>query len=165
MTPLQLAQTHCANWNSDGSCLGAIIDDDLKIRRCRPRPRCIVGTPGQRCSYFEECILPMERSLHDARQRQEFEDAARQYRLAANVPSEEKRACPDCGRPMEPRQRFCPICADSRRRETNRQAKAKSRVRCQQLTPKRPLMENDLPGGKTVSATPTADPAKNPVNC
>jgi hypothetical protein len=36
MTPLQLAHDHCANWNSDGSCLGAIIDDDLQIRRCRP---------------------------------------------------------------------------------------------------------------------------------
>jgi hypothetical protein len=165
MTPLQLAHTHRANWNADGSCLGAIIDDDLQIRRCRPRPRCIVGTPGQRCSYFEECILPMERSLHDSGQRQQFNDAARQYRLAANVSSQEKRACPDCGRPMEPRQRFCPICADSRRRETNRQAKSRSRVRCQQLTPKRLLMESDLRGGKTVSATPTADPAKNAVNC
>lgn len=64
MTPLQIAKDHCANWRNDGKgCLGAIIDDDLQIRRCRPKPKCVLGTPGERCAYFEECVAPMGPSI------------------------------------------------------------------------------------------------------
>src|SRR5512137_2786481 len=98
MTPLQIAREHCANWQCDGSCLGAMIDDDLQIRRCRPKPKCVVGTTGVRCQYFEECLLPMGRSIDNPNYRQQFEEGIQQYRLANKMPDPEKRPCPGCGR-------------------------------------------------------------------
>jgi hypothetical protein len=147
MTPLQIAHAHCANWRKDNdACLGAIIDDDLQIRRCIPKPRCVVGTPGQRCQYFEECVLPMARSIHDPNYRQQFEEGVRQYRLAANIKTGIGRPCPVCGRWMEPGRRFCPVCAAAKRRASTRAAMAKQRVRCEQLAEKAPLVGNDLQG-------------------
>ncbi len=145
MTPLQIAHAHCANWRKDNNrCLGAIVDDDLQIRRCIPKPKCVLGTPGQRCAYFEECVLPMGPRIHDPVYRQQFEEGIQQYRLAANMPSPEQRTCANCGRGMEPRRRLCPVCAAAKRREGNRQAKAKSRMTCQQLTPKQALVIKEL---------------------
>src|SRR5512137_1911534 len=121
MTSLQIAHAHCANWRKDNNrCLGAIIDDDLQIRRCIPKPKCVLGMPGQRCAYFEESVVPMAGSIHDPHSRQEFEEAIRLYQFAANLPSRELRKCPTCGRGMEPRRRLCPVCATARRRETYR---------------------------------------------
>jgi len=114
MTLLQIAQNHCANWQTDGSCLGAIIDDDLKIRRCVPKPKCVLATLGSRCLYFEECVAPNVKHF-DGRYREQFEEALRAYRLAANVPSACSRLCPECRRPIEPRRRFCAVCAAARR--------------------------------------------------
>lgn len=126
MTLLQIAQRHCANWQTNGSCLGAIIEDDGAIRRCCPKPTCVLGTPGQRCLYFEECVAPNVRYF-DGDYRKQFEEALRGYRLAANLPSARLRLCPECQRPMEPRRRFCPVCATARRRASNREATAKRR--------------------------------------
>src|SRR5437762_12218169 len=82
MTALQIANEHCANFRTDGKgCLGAMIEDDLQIRRCVPKPKCVLATPGERCRYFEECVAPMGRSIHDPGDRQKFEEAVRQYRL------------------------------------------------------------------------------------
>jgi hypothetical protein len=128
VTPLQLAQAHCASWRKDGKgCLGAIIDDDLQIRRCHPRPQCVLASPGQRCLYLEECVLPMARSIDNPVQRQQFEEAVRQYRLSVRLPLVQTRPCPDCGRAMQPRRRFCPICAAARRRASNREAVKRNR--------------------------------------
>jgi hypothetical protein len=121
MTALQISYAHCANWRKDGKgCLGAMIDDDLQIRRIHSRPKCVLGTPGERCEYFEECVAPMGPSIYDPKQRAEFEAAVRDYRLAAKLPAVEDRPCPMCGGPMAPRQRFCEECAAKRRRETQR---------------------------------------------
>ncbi len=126
MTLLQIARRHCANWQPNGSCLGAIIDDDLAIRRCCPKPKCVLGTPGQRCLYFEECVAPNVKHF-DGDYRTQFEEALRQYRLATNLPSARLRLCPECQRPMEPRRRFCPACAAARRRTNQRVLMAKRR--------------------------------------
>ena len=121
MTGLQLAREHCANWLGNGKgCLGAMIDDDLQIRRCIPKPKCVLGTPGQRCLYFEECLAPMARSMADPRRREEFAQVVRQYRLAAKLPCTDERPCPRCGRAMTPRQRFCRVCAAARNRANQR---------------------------------------------
>ena len=121
MTALQIAYAECANWRKDGKgCLGAIIDDDLQIRRCKPRERCLLSTPGERCQYFEECVAPMGPSIYDEARRVAFMAAVRDYRLAAKLPCAEERPCPMCGRPMEPRQRFCEICAAARNRANQR---------------------------------------------
>jgi len=140
MTALQIAYAECANWRKDGKgCLGAIIDDDLQIRRCKPRERCLLSTPGERCQYFEECVAPMGPGIYDEARRVAFMAAVRDYRLAAKLPCAEERPCPMCGRPMEPRQRFCEICASRRRKETKRLSMARARVTCGQLSQFGPL--------------------------
>lgn len=117
MTALQMAYVECANWRKDGKgCLGAMIDDDLQIRRCVPRPRCVLSTPGERCQYFEECVAPLAVRSEDPTRRVQFEAAVREYRLAAKLPCADERPCPMCGRAMEPRRRFCDGCAAKRDR-------------------------------------------------
>jgi hypothetical protein len=140
MTALQIAYAECANWRKDGKgCLGAIIDDDLQIRRCRARPKCLLGTPGERCSYFEECVAPMGPGIHDEARRVAFMAAVRDYRLAAKLPCADERPCPMCGRSMEPRQRFCELCAGARRKTSIRRAVQRHRVGCNQLRANGPL--------------------------
>jgi hypothetical protein len=147
MTVLQIANEHCANLRKDGrGCLGAVIDDDLQIRRCRPKPKCVLGTVGERCIYFEECVAPMAASIDNEDYPQRFEAAVREYRLAAKLPCADERPCPVCGRPMEPRQRFCSACSVARRRESWRLTAERSRTKSRQLSEKRPLAINDLQG-------------------
>ena len=102
---------------------------------CRPKPKCVVAIPGQRCEYFEECVLPMALGILNPAHRQQFEEAARLYRLAANLGTALRRPCPRCGQPLEPGHRFCPKCAAARRRTSTRAAMAKRRVRFEQLRP------------------------------
>ena len=147
MTGLQIAYAHCANWKSDGSCLGAVIDDDLQIRRCCPRPKCLLGTPGVRCRYFEECVAPMAASIENLIDRAEFEAAVREYRLAAKLQCADERPCPVCGRAMEPGRRFCEVCAAARRRESTRRAVLRHRVTTKQLRQNGPLEIKGLEGG------------------
>ena len=121
MTLLQIAEEHCANWRTDGKgCLGAMIDDDLQIRRCAPKPKCVLSTPGERCVYFEECVAPMAASIDIPSRRLAFEAAVREYRLAAKLPCAGDRPCPMCGQAMEPRRRFCDACAANRNRANQR---------------------------------------------
>ena len=165
MTPLQIANAHCANFRTDGKgCLGAMIEDDLQIRRCVPKTKCVLATPGEQCRYFEECVAPMSRNIHVPTHRQQFEEAVRQYRLVANVQAPTARKCPACGQAMEARQRFCLICAAAKRRATYRFAQGKRRVACQQLTGKRPLNTNGLDGGLGGNGINVADHAKTDVN-
>jgi hypothetical protein len=156
MTALQIAYAECANWRKDGKgCLGAIIDDDLQIRRCNPKPKCVLGTPGERCRYFEECVAPMGPGIYNEAYRVAFMAAIRDYRLAAKLPCAEERPCPMCGRPMEPRQRFCVACAAERRRETKRLSAKTARSECRQLGQKQPLAIKDLEVGAELSAVST----------
>ena|SRR6516225_3024044 len=122
MRLIEIARDHCANWRRDGKgCLGAIIDDDLQIRRCVPRPACRLGQVGCRCEYFEECVMPLGRSMADPAYRQQFEEAVRLYKVAAGLPYSDERDCPVCGQPMEPRRRFCYACAKARHRANQRE--------------------------------------------
>jgi hypothetical protein len=139
MTALQIAYTHCANWRKDGKgCLGAIIDDDLQIGRCYPRPKCILSERGKRCAYFEECVAPMAGSIEKSRARADFEAAIREYRRAAGLRAYD-RPCPICGWSMEPGRRFCDVCAAARRRESTRRAVQRHRVSGKQLAARGPL--------------------------
>jgi hypothetical protein len=140
MTALQIAYSHCANWRKDGKgCLGAMIDDDLQTRRCYPRARCVLSEPGKRCPYFEECVAPMAPSIDNPKVRSDFEAAIRDYRLAAEMPCADERPCPMCGRAMEPRQRFCEVCAAGRRKASNRAAFRRHWVTSKQLRQNGPL--------------------------
>ena len=147
MTALQIAYAHCANWRKDGKgCLGAIIDDDLQIRRCYPRPTCVLSEPGKRCQYFEECVAPMAASIENPRTRAEFEAAIKEYRRAAGLPCADERPCPMCGRAMEPGRRFCDMCAIARRRESTRRSVQRHRVSSKQLAACGPLQIKGLVG-------------------
>jgi hypothetical protein len=165
MTLLQIAREHCANWRKDGrGCLGAIIDDDLQIRRCIPKSECVVGVRGRRCQYFEECVAPMAPSLADGNYRQSFEEVVRQYRVDCGLPYADERPCPVCGRAMEPRRRFCHICAAARRREATRLAVKRHRVGCKQLTGNGPLETKGSDGVSAPGGMETADgEAASPV--
>jgi hypothetical protein len=150
VTALQIAYAECANWRKDGKgCLGAIIDDDLQIRRCCPKPKCVLSAPGQRCLYFEECVAPMAASIEEPSRRLAFEGAVRDYRLAAKLPCADERPCPTCGRAMEPRQRFCEICSANRRRASTRAAFRKHWVASKQLTGNGPLKNKGFVGVQT----------------
>ena len=164
MTLLQLVRAHCANWRKDGKgCLGAIIDDDLQIRLCISKRKCQLGKRGHRCLYFEECVAPMAPSLAEPNYRQLFEGAVRQYRVDCKLAYADERPCPVCRRPMEPRRRFCHICAAARRRETTRLGMQRHR-RCEQLTPNGPLQDTgfkgvSVPAGRVIADRKAASPA------
>jgi hypothetical protein len=137
MTPSQLATLHCSNHKPDGSCLGAVIDDDLMTRVCRPKPKCCVGTLGVRCDHFEQCLLPMNSGdwpqLKTPKQHQDFAEAVHDYQRAANVPSAKARVCA-CGRELEPRRRMCHQCRLEARRKTYSAYNQNGRVGVPQLT-------------------------------
>ena len=126
MTPLQFAQQECANHQPDGSCLGAVIEEDLSIRRCSPRPRCRLAD-GERCGYFEACVAPLARMVTDPWRAAALRDAVTQYHLTTRQPAEADRNCPDCGRPMAKGRRYCPTCAAVRRKVANRTAQSRHR--------------------------------------
>lgn len=144
MTALQIASEHCANWRRDEKgCLGAVIDDDLQIRRCTPRPKCLLGTPGVRCLYFEECVAAMARSIRNDLVRREFEKVVWRYRVFAKL-APQLRPCPGCGWLIEPRMRFCVACATKRRRETSRLCNRRARQKSVQLGKTGTLQGNHL---------------------
>jgi uncharacterized OB-fold protein len=71
--------------------------------------------------------MPLARSLANPIYRQSFEDSIRRYRVAAKVGTGLLRSCPDCGRTMEPRRRYCPPCAALRRKASTLKAVSKHR--------------------------------------
>ncbi len=126
MTPLQAAKAHCANYQPDGTCLGVDIKDDGSLTRFQPAGRkCLLATAGQRCPYFEQCVMPMEiREWKSPLEQKDFAQAVYTYRIAADVSRQEKgkRICPTCNcRPLEPRKKYCYVCAEASRREATRE--------------------------------------------
>lgn len=122
MTPLQFAKEQCANFEPDGSCKGIGIRDDGSLFSFGKKPKCVLGIPGIRCQYFEECVAPM--GFEDPRQREERNEAVRLYRKSSNAPKfahQTGRICPDCQeRELEPRRRYCYVCSEKRNRIANR---------------------------------------------
>jgi hypothetical protein len=124
----QQAKAHCANYCRDGTCVGT--DCDLKTgRHFRWRAegaRCLLAL-DQRCPYFEESVLPMEKRREKDwptfAQGEAFRKAARLYHdtFPETVPVQlADRMCPDCGkRRIEPRKRCCSECRIRRRKATN----------------------------------------------
>lgn len=123
MTPLQFAKEQCANYRPEG-CAGIGIRDNGELYSFGAKPRCVLGTPGVRCSYFEECVMPM--GSEDPRVRAERNEAIRLYRVSSNAPKapqELGRICPVCQRrELEPRRRLCYVCAAESRRKSQRAA-------------------------------------------
>ena len=127
MTPLQFAREECANHQPNGSCLGVQISKDLTMTCAKPLPRCLVAD-GQCCDYFEACVLPMANIVTEPHRAKELRQAASEYRRVSELTLENTRPCPDCGEPLQPRKRLCPICADKRQKNATREAMRKARL-------------------------------------
>jgi hypothetical protein len=114
MTPLQAARAHCANYQPDGSCLGIAFGGKVSMYRFRKEDLPCLLCSGERCSYFEEIIVPMrpaeKKSLASA-----VNAYQRKHRLQSLV-----RFCPECGEtPLFARERLCANCRAQHRRQTH----------------------------------------------
>ncbi len=116
MTPLQFAREFCANFQSDGSCLGAWIADNGSIQLSRPQSRCVLPA---RCRYFEECVVPNAEPV-EGPQSVKLRAAVREY--ARVLPPELRMATEstprycECGALLARRKRYCPACRNAKRR-------------------------------------------------
>ncbi len=158
MTPVQIAKSHCANYQPNGSCLGVYYNDDLSISRIAGLRRCLLGGPIRRCPYFEECVMPMKlenrsREMQD-RKRAEFEEGLHQYRMAvAGIRG--KRLCRDCQqRDTGSRSRqLCNECRSKHRKETYRKSQRRSRdAKCQHSSVVSSSLSNTENAALTASA-------------
>jgi hypothetical protein len=172
MSPLQAAKEHCANYDN-GACQGIYYNHALSIDRSRyhPLPRCVLSEPGQRCPYFEECILPLEiprETRASTKRANALASAIRQYRRTTAIESGRtiKRMCLECHRhELEPGKRLCAICAkesvreSKRRYQQNRRSKGASDVEKITISPVRAeaLTSADWRGGSvdTPESSPT----------
>ena len=145
MTPHQLANKFCANFDSVG-CAGLGILDSGQTVRLWPRRRTCTITQ-RKCAYFETCVAPHVRNMESGPSRDSWMQAINLY--LRRLPAEQRpsaktaifgmgpdgrledltssRKCPECGKPMEARQRLCGICAKFKQREASRLGHAKAR--------------------------------------
>ena len=117
MTPLRAARAHCANYQPDGSCLGIALGGDLSMYRFRKEGLPCLLCSGERCSYFEEIIVPMRLEL--PAQAKSLASAVNAYQRKHQLQSL-VRFCPECHEtPLLARQRLCANCRTQHRRETH----------------------------------------------
>ena len=117
MTPLQAAKGQCANYQPDGSCLGIAFRRNLSMYRFRTEGLPCLLCTGERCSFFEELIVPMRPELPGQAKSLASAVSAyqRKHRLQSLV-----RFCPGCGEtPLLARQRLCANCRAQHRRDTH----------------------------------------------
>jgi len=117
MTPLKAARAHCANCQQDGSCLGIAFAGNLSMYRFRKEGLPCLLCSGERCSYFEEIIVPMrlERPAEGKSLASAVNAYQRKHRLQSLL-----RFCPQCGEtPLLARERLCADCRAQHRRETH----------------------------------------------
>lgn len=124
MTPLQMAAAECANM-AGGACDGARFGDDLTPLPGKPQPKCLLAV-GQRCDYFEACVMPMADMATDPAKSKAFMGAADEYKFQHHI-SGLSRRCPECGGPVPARKRYCADCTSKRRRRTFRDAQSRIR--------------------------------------
>lgn len=166
VTPLQFIRDECANRQPDGSCTGAMIDDDLRIRLLRPLSRCLVAD-NRRCPYFEVCVAPMAGMVTEPRRAAPIQEAVAEYRRITKQGEDLTRQCPECGGSMRRGKKYCPRCADARRKASNRAAQDRRRhtpvvlsADVGENTPKTPMI---LGGPMAVFENPIGDshPSQN----
>lgn len=83
MNPHQLAKEECANYDC-GGCRNIIILDDL-TNHVGPRLERCKLLDGQKCHYFEECILQMKDFTKDIRKEKMIKDAAAVYKMSSTA--------------------------------------------------------------------------------
>lgn len=163
----QLAEKYCANFcrassqpgaPACGTCEG--LDFDLKnggrlYRRWTAGRRCLLAFE-QRCPYFEEAILSMEKrggrdwpTSEEGKRlldKESFLKAARLYRetfpeiVVRNFLADRK--CPDCGKgSVEPRKQYCAKCRTRRLRLAQTKAKRTWRQKGESMSIKQALRD------------------------
>jgi hypothetical protein len=169
MTPPQAAKEHCANYQANGTCLGIAFRDDLTMYRFRTEGLPCLLCEGQRCSYFEEIVVPrrMSRETVEAKARADRKDAAvKTYLNSHNLISSKtsaKKMCRECRKVhVEGQKRLCAKCAQRRTRTSYRLSKRRSRSDVQKLANSpvgaEPLTKADWTGRYSYSASSNFTP-------
>jgi hypothetical protein len=117
MTPLQAAKAHCDNYQQDGSCLGIASRGDLSMYRFRKEGLPCLLCSGERCSYFEEIIVPMRPELPG--QAKSLASAVNAYQRKHQLQSLVRFCSESDETPLLARQRLCANCRTQHRRETH----------------------------------------------
>ena len=125
MTSLQFAKAECANYEPNGGCAGVGIRENGSLYSFGRKPNCVLGTPGIRCEYFEQCVAPLRERSEVPLLRKEYEEAWDIYRKAGNVPSAIPKPCRQCGKPRRAGKQLCDACATANQREANRRKNLK----------------------------------------
>lgn len=153
MTPLQFAREQCANWENGGSCKGIGIRDDGSLYIFGKKPACVLTDRKARCTHFEECVLPMNIEPCNAinvQRAREHQEAVNLYTAWTQGKKLSKYPiCPHCRkREVIPPKRFCYVCAEDRKKNSDRLGGAERQKRARQSR-KTPLKtpENIGPNG------------------
>ncbi len=99
-TAIQAARADCCNFDN-GRCLGATILGQ-RFKGLQERDRCLV-LDRKPCEFFVRCVAPASGVLND-------------------------RTCPDCGGALRKHQRYCDVCAKTRRLASARKSYWKSKA-------------------------------------
>ena len=137
MTPLQFAKVQCSNYDRDtNGCKGIGINSNGTLYSFGRKPSCALSIKA-RCAYFEECVLPMGQETCTAECRARTAHHAEASRLYAfDTPGFSKkkgRKCAACRRrEVEPRKRLCYVCAEARKKASDRAGGAERQKRSRQ---------------------------------
>ena len=99
---------------------------DIQQNTCCFDHECYV-LEGQRCSWFEKAVLPTAKQIGLL---QHIVTAySKKVGLSGELDHlctyENVRVCPDCGGPLQPKQRYCDTCTMRRRKQTYRRSRSK----------------------------------------
>lgn len=112
----------CSNYDQEYD--GCIREDARCGDDCND-PVCSVMS-GQRCEYFEKTVLP-------AASENELYEVLAEYQETTGTDAESNlidtnaRRCPECGKLLLPRRRFCDDCVLEHRRKTKRESQSRYR--------------------------------------
>lgn len=114
MTLGEYIRSECANCNSDMSCKGIGIHDNLLVFGFGPKEKCVV-MDSERCKYLEECVLPaVESACEDNAAK--WLDARNHYYKVTKQENPATKLCNRCKKPMQKGRSLCPSCLKDRRK-------------------------------------------------
>ena len=79
MKATQLARTECANYEPNGTCTWLSIEPlgNSLVMPCAGK-KCLIGN-GEKCGYFQECVLGLARVVKDPKLLREISEAALEH--------------------------------------------------------------------------------------
>lgn len=137
----------CCNRIPHGGCLGAGWGPDSSPILGGEMSHCLVKQ-GFRCKFFDRAVLPLvlshkqyghllgayknmlkyppEECVVTVFGQDGFDQSVTEHPFWAgdeNVGALSAHACPDCGKPLPPRKRYCPECRETHRKDALRRAR------------------------------------------